>query len=107
MGWQDSLQARGLTDELGLQRHPSFYEGKGVFIWNNEKVDATPADFGGESVATFKAGDLTNISDDDKSSYKSLRDELISISKMVPKAEPWLTPNAQALDEIPISQWLS
>ncbi len=48
-----------------------------------------------------------NISDDDKSSYKSLRDELISISKMVPKAEPWLTPNAQALDEIPISQWLS
>ena len=106
-GGKTHYRLESLTDELGLQRHPSFYEGKGVFIWNNEKVDATPADFGGESVATFKAGDLTNISDDDKSSYKSLRDELISISKMVPKAEPWLTPNAQALDEIPISQWLS
>ena len=39
-----------LTDELGLRRRPSFHEGKGVFIWNNEKVDTSPVDFGGESV---------------------------------------------------------
>ena len=106
-GGKTHYRLESLTDELGLQRHPSFYEGNGVFIWNNEKVDASPADFGGESVCMFNQNDLTNISATDKSSYISLRDELIAISKTVPKADPWLTPNAQALDEIPISQWLS
>ena len=106
-GGKTHYRLESLTDELGLQRHPSFYKGKGVFIWNSEKVDASPADFGGESVCMFNQNDLTNISATDKSSYISLRDELITISKTVPKADPWLTPNAQALDEIPISQWLS
>ena len=106
-GGKTHYRLQSLTDELGLQRHPSFFEGKGVFIWNNEKVDASPADFGGESVCMFNQNDLTNISATDKCSYISLRDELITISKTVPKADPWLTPNAQALDEIPISQWLS
>ena len=102
-GGKTHHRLESLTDELGLQRHPSFFDGKGVFIWNNQKVDASPADFGGESVCMFNQNDLTNISEADKSSYISLRDELITISKTVPKADPWLTPNAQALDEIPIS----
>ena len=106
-GGKTHHRLESLTDELGLERHPSFFDGKGVFIWNNQKVDASPADFGGESVCMFNQNDLTNISEADKSSYISLRDELITISKTVPKADPWLTPNAQTLDEIPISQWLS
>ena len=27
------------------------FDGKGVLIWNNHKVDASPTDFGGESVS--------------------------------------------------------
>ena len=50
------------------------------------------ADFGGESVCMFNQNDLTNISETDKSSYISLRDELLKISKTVPKADPWQLP---------------
>ena len=96
-----------LTDELGLQRHPSFFDGEGELIWNNQKVDASPADFGGESVCMVNQNDLTNIFETNKSSYISLRNELIAISNSVLRAEPWLTPNAKTLDELPIWQWLS
>ena len=49
-GGKTHYRLESLTEELGLQRRPGFHEGKGVFIWNNEKVDASPADFGGGSV---------------------------------------------------------
>ena len=87
-GGKTHHRLESLTDELGLQRHPNFFDGKSVLIWNNQKVDASPANFGGESVCMFNQKDLTNISDTSKSSYIFLRNEFIAISKSVPRAEP-------------------
>ena len=56
-----------LTDELGLQRHPSFYDGKGVFIWDGEKSIADISIMPGEveSIGFFIARGL-NINLEEK-----------------------------------------
>ncbi|QNJ19258.1 amine oxidase protein family [Synechococcus sp. A18-25c] len=96
-----------LTDELGLQRHPSFYDGKGVFIWDGEKSIADISIMPGEveSIGFFIARGL-NINLEEKTSAINLWNKLLAISKTINPSQPWLAADAEILDKTTVSHWL-
>ena len=96
-----------LTDELGLQRHPSFYDGKGIFIWDGEKSIADISIMPGEVelIGFFIASGL-NINSEDKTSAINLWNMVLAISKTISPSQPWLAPDAEILDKTTVSHWL-
>ena len=95
-----------LTDELGLKRYPSFYEGKGIFHWNGKAFTTDLfSDF--TRAIGFSNPDDIELPLQEKEAALKLWKELFEIAASISPSEPWTSPNAEQLDATPVSQWLS
>ena len=95
-----------LTDELGLKRYPSYYNGKGIFIWN-DKSHTTElfADF--NRAIGFSNPDDIDLPTSEKEASLKLWKELFEIASTISPDQPWSSPDAEELDATPVSQWLT
>ena len=95
-----------LADELGLQRYPSYYDGKGVFHWNGQSMTTDLFDDFNRSIG-FSNPDDIDLPESEKQAALKLWQKMLAIADTIPLEQPWTAPNAAALDALPVSQWLS
>lgn len=106
--WGGKTQYRfeALTDELGLKRYPSYYDGKGVFLWNGRSY-ATDLFSDFDRAIGFSNPDDIDLPEQEKEAALALWKELFEIAKTISVEKPWTSPNAEDLDATPVSQWLA
>ena len=97
---------RALTDELGLKRYPSYYDGKGIFYWNG-KAHTTELFANFNRAIGFSNPDDIDLPSSEKEAALKLWKELIDIASTISPNQPWTSPNAEELDATPVSQWLA
>ena len=95
-----------LTDELGMRRYPSYYDGKGVFHWNGQSMTTDLFDAFNRSIG-FSNPDDIDLPESEKQAALKLWQTMLAIAETIPPEQPWTAPNAAALDALPVSQWLS
>ena len=104
-GGKTHYRLEALSDELKLKRYPSYYEGKGVFIWNGKSYTTDLFNDFWRSIG-FSNPDDIDLPEKEKEAALKLWNELFEISKSISVEQPWTSPNAQVLDATPVSQWL-
>ena len=105
-GGKTHYRFEALSDELNLKRYPSYYDGKGVFVWNGKPYTTELfADF--HRAIGFSNPDDIDLPEQEKEAALKLWKELIDISKTISAEHPWTSPNAEVLDATPVSQWLA
>ena len=105
-GGKTHYRFEALSDELNLKRYPSYYDGKGVFVWNGKPYTTELfADF--HRAIGFSNPDDIDLPEQEKEAALKLWKELFDISKTISAEHPWTSPNAEVLDATPVSQWLA
>lgn len=105
-GGKTHKRFEALTDELGLKRYPSYYDGKGVFLWNGQSFTTDLfSDF--KRAIGFSNPDDINLPESEKQTALGLWQEMLSIAETISPETPWTSPNAETLDATPVSQWLA
>lgn len=95
---------QALVDELNIATFPSYYDGKGVFLWDGQRVEADLAKEPSNSVLLFEADQIGQPADQinkAKSAMKAFR----VIAASIDPARPWTAPNAVELDRTTIRSW--
>ena len=91
---------------MNLKRYPSYYDGKGVFVWNGTPYTTELfSDF--HRAIGFSNPDDIDLPEQEKEAALKLWKELFDISKTISAEQPWTSPNAEVLDTTPVSQWLA
>ena len=95
---------QSLVEELGLKVFPAYYDGKGVLIWDGERVEADLATKPSESVLLFDERQINQPVKDiakAKAAMKTFR----ALAASIDPAKPWNAPNAKELDRTSIRAW--
>lgn len=95
---------KSLVDELNIKTFPSYYEGKGVLMWDGSRVEADLAKHPSDSVLLFEGEQIGQPTDQitkAKSAMKAFR----AIASSIDPARPWAAPNAVELDRTTIRTW--
>lgn len=93
-----------LVDELNIKTFPSYYDGKGVLLWDGSRVEADLAKHPSDSVLLFEGeqiGQPTDKITKAKAAMKAFR----AIAASIDPARPWTAPNAVELDRTTIRTW--
>ena len=105
-GGKTHHRLKALTDELGLKRYPSYYDGKGIFHWDGTaSTTGLFADF--NTAIGFSNPDDIPLPDAEKAAALRLWQEMLALVATISPEEPWTSPNAEVLDATPVSQWLA
>lgn len=95
---------QSLVEELGIKTFPCYYDGKGVLIWDGERVEANLANKPSNSVLLFDDKQINQPVEDiakAKAAMKAFR----ALADSIDPAKPWNAPNAKELDRTSIRAW--
>lgn len=95
---------QSLVNELGIETFPSYYDGKGVLIWDGQRVEADLAKKPTDSVLLFD-GDQIQQPAEDVAKAKLAMKAFRKIADSIDPAQPWRTTNAKQLDRTSIRAW--
>jgi monoamine oxidase len=97
---------RGLCDELGLRRFPTYYDGRSVWHWRGRHQLAELApDFRG-SLLFFDPARL-DLPRGEIAAALALHRDLLALAARVDPCRPWRTPAASELDAETVASWLA
>lgn len=95
---------QSLVEELGIKTFPCYYDGKGVLIWDGERVEANLAKKPSNSVLLFDEKQINQPVVEiakAKAAMKAFR----ALAESIDPAKPWNAPNAEELDRTSIRAW--
>ncbi|MFM7634838.1 MAG: flavin monoamine oxidase family protein [Cyanobacteriota bacterium] len=98
------LQA--LLGEFQLRRHPTFYDGDGMFLWNGEAHRAGLEHDFDASLLFFRPAEL-DLPPHELGQARGVWQRFRRLVEQVPPQAPWETPGALDLDRTTVSQWLA
>ena len=98
------LQA--LLGEFQLRRHPTFYNGEGMFLWNGEAHRAGLEHDFDASLLFFRPAEL-DLPPHELGQARGVWQRFRRLVEQVPPQAPWETPGALDLDRTTVSQWLA
>jgi monoamine oxidase len=93
-----------LVEELGLERFPSHYDGLGVFHWQGRRHEAPLAASFADSLLFFEPSALA-LPADELAATRTLQVAFSELVASVNPQQPWLTPQADALDQLSVAAW--
>lgn len=93
-----------LLKELGIERYPSYYKGKGVFQWQGKRQEAPLANDFAESILFFEPEALA-LPSEEMEAARLLLNELSELVARVDRQQPWLTDGAEQLDRLSVAAW--
>ena len=103
-GGETHHRFKTLVGELGLEMFPSYYDGKGVLVWDKQRIEADMAKTPESSVLLFDSDQIQQPSAEiakAKAAMKAFRE----IAASVDPSRPWKAPNAAELDRTTIRAW--
>ena len=103
-GGETHHRFKSLVGELGLESFPSYYDGQGVLVWDQQRIVADMAKTPGTSVLLFDGDQIQQPSAEiakAKAAMKAFRE----IAASVDPSRPWQTPHAAELDRTTIRAW--
>ena len=103
-GGETHHRFKSLVEELGIKIFPAYYDGKGVLIWDGERMEADLATKPSESVLLFDERQINQPVKDiakAKEAMKTFR----ALAASIDPAKPWNAPNAKELDRTSIRAW--
>ncbi|WP_295533638.1 FAD-dependent oxidoreductase, partial [Synechococcus sp. UW140] len=96
---------KALANELGIKTFDSYFDGKTVFIWNGNRV-AIPMVADWNTTFLGIAYSELPVSIKEKEAAQKLHREFLQLVQTVDAQQPWLSPNARALDTQTIETWM-
>ena len=93
-----------LVDSLSLERFASHYEGRGVFHWRGQRQEAPLAHSFDDSLLFFDPGSL-QLPAAEQAATRSLQRAFSQLVAQVNPRQPWLTPDAERLDQLSVAAW--
>ena len=94
----------GLLDQLGLERFASHYDGSGVFHWQGHRREAPLAHAFAQSLLFF-APQALGLPAADLAAAQQLQVAFAALVARVNRRQPWLTPEADRLDQLSVAAW--
>ena len=96
---------KALANELGIKTFDSYFDGKTVFIWNGNRVAIPMVADWDTTFLGIAYGELP-VSIKEKEAAQKLHREFLQLVQTVDAQQPWLSPNARALDTQTIETWM-
>ncbi|MFM7264356.1 MAG: flavin monoamine oxidase family protein, partial [Cyanobium sp.] len=96
---------QALSEELGLRRIPSYYDGASVLHWQGRRQEAPLAPSFDGSLLFFRPEALA-LPKPELAAALALHQDLLALAARVDPLRPWRTPNAAALDGETVASWL-
>ena len=96
---------KALAGELGIKTFDSYFDGKTVLIWNGNRV-AVPMVADWDTTFLGIAYSDLPVSIKEKEAAQKLHHEFLQLVQTVDAQQPWLSPNARALDTQTIETWM-
>jgi monoamine oxidase len=96
---------RALSEELGLRRFPSYYDGASVLHWQGRRQEAELEPQFQRSLLFFRPEALA-LPEAEVSAALALHQKLLALAATVDPTRPWRTPGAAALDAETVASWL-
>ena len=96
---------QALSEELGLHRFPSHYDGASVLHWQGRRQEAElEADF--QRSLLFFRPEALDLPEAEVAAALALHQKLLALAATVDPLRPWRTPGAAALDAETVASWL-
>ena len=96
---------KALAGELGIKTFDSYFDGKTVLIWNGIRVAVPMVADWDTTFLGIAYGELP-VSIKEKEAAQKLHREFLQLVQTVDAQQPWLSPNARALDTQTIETWM-
>jgi monoamine oxidase len=96
---------RALSEELGLRRFPSYYDGASVLHWQGRRQEAELEPQFQRSLLFFRPEALA-LPEAEVAAALALHQKLLALAATVDPTRPWRTPGAAALDAETVASWL-
>ena len=96
---------KALANELEIKTFDSYFDGKTVLIWNGNRV-AVPMVADWDTTFLGIAYSDLPVSIKEKEAAQKLHHEFLQLVQTVDAQQPWLSPNARALDTQTIETWM-
>ena len=93
-----------LLQELGLSTYPSYYAGEGIFHWQGKRVRAPLANRFEDSLVFFEPKAL-GLGAQELSATQAVLEAFNRLVAQIDPHRPWLTPDAERLDRLTVSEW--
>ena len=96
---------RALSEELGLQRFPTYYDGRSVLLWQGRRqLAGLEHDFARSLL--FFAPEQLDLPRAELEAARDLHHQLLALAARVDPLQPWRSPDAAALDSQTVASWL-
>ena len=95
---------QALVDELNIKTFPSYYDGKGVLLWDGKRVEADLAKQVSNKVLFFEDEQIGQPADQ-ITKAKAAMQAFRAIAASIDSDRPWTAPNAVELDRTTIRAW--
>ena len=95
---------QALVDELNIKTFPSYYDGKGVLLWDGKRVEADLAKQALNKVLFFEDEQIGQPADQ-ITKAKAAMQAFRAIAASIDPDRPWTAPNAVELDRTTIRAW--
>jgi L-amino acid dehydrogenase len=94
----------GLLNELGISRHPSHYEGDGIWCWRGERVQAPLATHFHDSLLFFEP-DALKLDPEELAATQTLQRAFAELVGQIDPRQPWRSPQAEQRDRLSVAAW--
>lgn len=96
---------KSLCNELGLEIFDSHFDGKTVLLWNSKRCESPMQSDWAGSFLDVAYEDLP-LPQSERDAALTLHREFLELVASVDAEQPWLTPQARALDSQTIETWM-
>ncbi len=96
---------KALVDDLGLETFDSHFDGRTVLVWNSRRCESPMQTDWAGSFLDVAYGDVP-VPQSERDAALKLHREFLELVASVNAEQPWLTPNARALDNQTIETWM-
>jgi len=93
-----------LLESLSLERFASHYGGRSVFHWRGQRQEAPLAQRFDNSLLFFEP-DALQLPAEELAATRSLQRAFSALVAQVNPSQPWLTPDADRLDQLSVAAW--
>ncbi len=93
-----------LLQELGISRYSSHYSGEGIWCWRGQRTRAPLAARFADSLLFFEP-DALHLNTEELEATQALRQAFAALVARINPRQPWLSPEAEALDQLSVAAW--
>ncbi len=93
-----------LLQELGISRYSSHYSGEGIWCWRGQRTRAPLAARFADSLLFFEP-DALHLNTEELGATQALRQAFAALVARINPRQPWLSPEAEALDQLSVAAW--